>query len=77
MTAKTETVTEPEVVRLTVLCPKELHEALWRARVGSPQGRKVTLSGFMVEAAQEKLARELPGKASTNGKSRKRARRVR
>lgn len=77
MTTKAAEVAEPEVVRLTVLCPKDLHEALWRARVGSPQGRKVTLSGFMVDAAREKLERELPGRASTNGKSRKRARRVR
>lgn len=60
MTTKTEeTATDerPEIVRMTVLCPKDLHDALWRARVGSQQGRKMTLSAFMVDAARERLDR--------------------
>ena len=58
MTTKTEGQPErEEIVRMTVLCPKDLHVALWQARVGSQQGRKVTLSAFMVDAARERLAR--------------------
>ena len=58
VTMKTEEQSErEEIVRMTVLCPKDLHVALWQARVGSQQGRKVTLSAFMVDAARERLAR--------------------
>jgi hypothetical protein len=75
MTIETMQEPENEIVRMTVLCPKDLHEALWRARVGSPQGRKVTLSAFMVDAAREKLA--LIEQTTKAKPSRKRQRRVR
>lgn len=73
MTAKDTMAPEPtETIRVTVLCPKDLHTRLWQHRVGSPTGRKITISSFFVDAAEQLLAATEQTRKAKPGRRRQR-----
>ena len=50
-------MSDQEIVRVSVLAPKDQHAEIWQLRLGSPKGERQTISAFYVAAAEEKLER--------------------